>query len=374
MEKNLDAEPSRFEGIVPGKYVLLFDLDGTLVSYNKKQRLEWSFPDYVKNWLTNNRGTKITIISNQKNYNSQMEEKIKNILTELRKHLIVDIYISTSDGWYRKPSPKIFVDCILKPNQSYLYIGDAAGRSGDFSDSDRLFAYNSDVVAKTVNSSVKFRTPEKFFLNEPQKLPKIASIFSKKNDNGTDIKKVVERLLKFPKNVVIMCGPPGSGKSYFSDYLICELEVSDSINAEKNSIIVTRDKEKVHTVDTKIFILSGKLTINKVNEISQNDLIIWDTTGYTKEIRGEVIRKFSQHEPTIIWLQTTEKERKWLRFYRTIETNLTIPDIAIRIQDKKFEEPSFEELPGKNEDGIIIINTFDTIDSQSLGLEGKFLC
>lgn len=368
MELNLDIYPERF-GKTEIDTPILFDLDGTLVTYNKKDRLKWDFYPYVTEWLNLHKGQKIIIISNQKNYDNALREKISDILRELRKIVIVDIFISTGVSWYRKPSPKIFVDKILKPNTEYIFVGDAAGRGGDFSDSDRLFAYNANLAADEVGSSVTFMTPENFFLGDNSKLPPVGlGVFkNRKYDPKKDretVEKVARLIEKDKKSLIIMSGLPGSGKSFFTDYLISCMDYHD-----KSVIIVTKDKDDVH--QNKPILVSTKLSRKKIAEISEYDTVIWDTTAYSKEKRKEIIDTFPDYTHYIIWMKTDKKEREWLRFYRTVTQNITLPDIALKYQEKHFDGPTKGEVP----DGHLIeIETFSLIDWEKLGVEGKYLC
>lgn len=57
------------------------------------------------------------------------------------------VYAATQDDWSRKPRPGMF-NMYVTEHETFkvkesLYVGDAAGRKGDFSDSDYKFALNA---------------------------------------------------------------------------------------------------------------------------------------------------------------------------------------------------------------------------------------
>jgi bifunctional polynucleotide phosphatase/kinase len=151
---------------------------------------------------------------------ANFKQKCSAILTQL--DIPIAIYAATGRDTYRKPRTGIWKeicdDFDLEEDDADIegsfYVGDAGGRlqegtgksavTKDFSCSDRNFAHNL---------GIRFRTPEEFFLGEKPRefkrdfdvanypLVELAEgpVFEKKND----------------KEVVIFCGPPGSGKSTF---------------------------------------------------------------------------------------------------------------------------------------------------------------
>src|SRR5690606_9357429 len=100
-----------------------------------------------------------------------------------------------------------------------FYCGDAGGRTEpsefrrtlykkskkDFSDTDRKFAYNL---------KIKYLTPEEFFLENPEDIPYTFSGL----DPEKFLKNHVSSDYEFKyrsKEMIILVGPPGSGKSTF---------------------------------------------------------------------------------------------------------------------------------------------------------------
>lgn len=153
---------------------LAFDLDGTLIktkSGNKfpKDQNDWTWRfDNIKDKLKELylKGNNLVIFTNQmgingkRGYNKIKEQsiltKIDNIVTEI--NLPISVFISTSDDKYRKPNTQmwnLFLQSInLEQSQEAIYVGDAAGRVGDFSDSDLKFAQNC---------GIRFMTEKEFF-------------------------------------------------------------------------------------------------------------------------------------------------------------------------------------------------------------------
>lgn len=73
---------------------------------------------------------------------------------------------------YRKPFTTIMEWNVLPhfpPQEIIQIVGDAAGRTDDHSDSDRVFALNTAMLLKQLGSpsKVRFSTPEEYFLREP---------------------------------------------------------------------------------------------------------------------------------------------------------------------------------------------------------------
>lgn len=143
--------------------LVCFDLDGTLVS--SKGKFFRNALDY--HFLSNRIATlkllveqdnSIAILTNQKYKGQKLKtaiQRIDNIVDELL-NCGIDPWViaATEDNEYRKPNIgmytmiKSYFDC------DTYYVGDAAGRSGDFSDSDKKFAINSDIP---------FAVPEEYF-------------------------------------------------------------------------------------------------------------------------------------------------------------------------------------------------------------------
>jgi bifunctional polynucleotide phosphatase/kinase len=194
----------------------------------------------------------------------------------------------------QKPDTSLFKT--VYPNfkaEKAIYVGDAAGRQGDWSDKDLKFAENL---------GVKFFSPEELFpLDTVAPLPKSATA-------------------KKEKEVVIMMGYPASGKSTIAKGL--------------GYYIVEGDKLK--TVSAMI-----KDAKKHISEES----VVFDSTAATIEKRAEFV-KFAKElslPVRVFWVQTPIDVSMERNKQRALEGGPKIPDIAFYMYRKKFEEPSEDE-------------------------------
>ena len=155
-------------------------------------------------------------------------KKLDQIIGDL--DICLHIYISIQDGYYRKPFTglwELFLNNKSIPNKSF-YCGDAAGRKEDFAATDLMFAHNI---------GIPFYLPEQVFLKQdisvyplwwPDYLTQYIGSPPKINPPSGE------------KNMILMCGYPGSGKSSFAKqfgYLIASND--DSGTASKCKKLVT---------------------------------------------------------------------------------------------------------------------------------------
>lgn len=140
----------------------------------------------------------IVIFTNQKSttdtkldFNFQRVVKFINLIGDIP----IILMMSISDDNYRKPNTGMYdtLKKIVPPISSAFYVGDAAGRPQDFSNSDMLFAQNV---------GIPFYTPEQIFpsIERIKPLPRISV-------NNIDIPN--------DRTMVLFVGMPGSGKSTY---------------------------------------------------------------------------------------------------------------------------------------------------------------
>lgn len=164
--------------------VVGFDIDNTIIKTKSGRKFptgpsDWTFLyDCVPKKLKElkEEGSKVVFFTNQagiekgKTSPTELEKKFEDIINSVG--MPIQVFLSTGNNQYRKPSPKMWEfmesNCnggLIVDRSSSAYVGDAAGRPKgwapgkpkDISCSDRMFGAN-------VGSS--FFTPEEFFLGE----------------------------------------------------------------------------------------------------------------------------------------------------------------------------------------------------------------
>ncbi|EMR87027.1 putative polynucleotide kinase 3 phosphatase protein [Botrytis cinerea BcDW1] len=218
--------------------VAAFDFDSTLIqtSSGKKhptngQDWKWwhpSVPTMLRKLYLDD-GFCVVVISNQAGISLKTDPKppkarlaeFKSKVSAVFNHINipVSIYVATEKDIYRKPRMGMWKELLedydihlpgdLKLQES-IFVGDAAGRhastgkSKDFSCSDRNFAENV---------GIKFYTPEEYFLDET---PRSFTRTFEPGDYSSENTTVSPKYKKDnPKDIVILCGSPGAGKSTF---------------------------------------------------------------------------------------------------------------------------------------------------------------
>ncbi|KZT29942.1 PNK3P-domain-containing protein, partial [Neolentinus lepideus HHB14362 ss-1] len=167
--------------------VAAFDLDGTIIksSFGKGKgakkgssgpAFEWWRPT-IPNKLReiNSQGFAVVIISNQNLKPALLAEWKKKIplIADALSDVPFRLFAATAKDGYRKPMPgmwyeleRMFADDGVQIDKSAsFYVGDAAGRAGDFASTDRKWALNVEIP---------FFTPEEYLLRlqpVPYKLP-----------------------------------------------------------------------------------------------------------------------------------------------------------------------------------------------------------
>ena len=196
-----------------------FDLDGTLIKTKSGRAFSINSDDWIfysentipKLELLAKNGWSIIIITNQSGLSKP--DKInewKSKIDKISKNMKVPfkLFCSISHDIYRKPLPTFYnlITQNINVDESF-YCGDACGRASDHSDCDYKFA---------LNCGIKFVTPNEYFDSENITISSkiIYPAFE-------EINKLIEN--KIPTNVkktnnkelLLMVGPPGSGKSVF---------------------------------------------------------------------------------------------------------------------------------------------------------------
>lgn len=224
------------EGVKASAKIASYDIDGTII----KTKSGNVFPKTNDDWMLNYQeipkklkllvddGFKICFFTNQagiakgKVNIDEFKIKVKEIIAKLR--VPVQVFISTSDGYFRKPLPGMWEYLEKEKNhgvkvkrEQCFFVGDAAGRPEvgkgankrrkDHSLADRLYAKNL---------GIKFYTPEEHFLNAKQE-DWIRLEFDPEVEVNLPLMDPADT--KIPSHeceMIIMVGLPGSGKLYFA--------------------------------------------------------------------------------------------------------------------------------------------------------------
>lgn len=273
----------------------IFDFDWTLVKPQAGRKFptkvadwEWlrpSVPEVVRRFAKDHQ---IVIVTDQSK--PWKLDQIKAVIAELGivDHLTIVVGVKT-----QKPDPALFLSAFPRYHkEKAFYVGDAAGRAGDWSDKDRKFA-------ETIG--VEFKTPEELF-----PLPQI------EKPKGLESK---------TKEVVIMVGYPASGKSTIAKDLKGYHRVDgDSL---KTAAAMVRDAKK-HVADSSI---------------------VFDSTAGTKAKRAEFV-KFATEAGLpvrVFWVQTSIEDSMERNRQRAAEGGPKVPDVVFYVYRKNFEEPTAAE-------------------------------
>lgn len=272
-----------------------FDLDWTLTRPTKgffsKTFDDWKFlpnrMETLKNFIAD--GYTIVIFTNQLSKGKKLENTIsrmENVIQKLYDNgCDVALYMSTLENKYRKPAIGMWNYCIsqfnIKDVEKSFYCGDAAGRKGDFSNSDKLFA---EAIG------IDFYVPEEIFPNTEISV--------------TDF-----------QTMIILMGMPGSGKSTFYNN-----------NLLNNGFVhVNQDILKTHSK-----VLS---TVEKT--LKEGKSVAIDETNPSIERRREYTQLASKYKVPTLILHMVRNGDEWNKLRQN-----PVPKIAYNIYFKKFEEPS----------------------------------
>lgn len=284
------------------KSLAIFDVDWTIIKPKNgntfpKNREDWqwlrdSVPKILKKY--NREKYRIVFLTDQSK--SWKIDMIKDVIKELNIPIICLIVLNKE---LYKPNPKVFLETFQNKydkNNSF-YVGDAAGREGDWSDKDKIIASKLEV---------KFYTPEEIFPLPKQKVIK------------------QQKLAKKEKEVVIMIGYPGSGKTtIIKNHFETNGYVRIDGDSLKTPIKMIKEAEK------------------HINDKS----VIFDATNGTKEKREYFINfaKSKGLPVRCIWNTTSIEKSMEQNKERAKNGGPNIPAIAFYMYRKKFKEPTMDE-------------------------------
>jgi bifunctional polynucleotide phosphatase/kinase len=316
-----------------GMKIAGFDFDFTLVKTKSGKKFpidenDWELLDssvLSKLSQLSKNGYSLVIFSNQngvgsgKKNSKSVTQRLRNFIDFTKLNWVC--IAATQKDMLRKPSTGmwhlLFDNYQIDMKESF-YVGDAAGRIDpkDFSCSDRKFA---------LNLKLNFYTPEEFFQNESKTSNFIIDGFNPREYKLKPYQKL--SFEKEEKEMIIMVGCPGSGKSkfvkkYYKDY--------DYINQDN--------------LKTKTKCL--KETLNSIKEYKS---VIVDNTNPTVDVRKYYIDLAKKYDYKVkCYIMNVEKDLgKHMNYYRFKKGNgikhKLIPDIVYNVYFKKYEEPKLEE-------------------------------
>lgn len=270
------------------------DLDWTLIRPIRgrfpKDENDWAWlPNRVSTLKSyQDAGYLIVIFSNQKASGKKLTmllNRINNVIDALIKSGILPwVFVATEDNYYRKPQQGMWL--ILKnsiPIDHALYTGDAAGRSGDFSDSDRKFAETN---------GIPFYNPEQIFPRNEIMIPDTQTMF-------------------------IFVGMQGSGKStFYNQYL-----------APRNWIHVNQD------------ILKTQPKVLKAIETALKDgySVAVDATNPSSEKRQMYLDLALKYKVPAMIIYFVRNGYEWNKLREK-----PVPDIGYNMYFKNLKEPSYD--------------------------------
>lgn len=278
----------------------IFDYDWTLVRPISNGTFSKNLDDWI--WITKkvpeviidyyNKGYCIVIISNQTKNTEMKTNQIKNVLSTLPIPSLISVGYEEED---KKPNTTMFNNIIGDKKidmKKSIYVGDALGRQGDWSDVDKQFAINIGIN--------KILSPDDLFYENV---------------------KIEYNIKKYDKQeIIVMVGYPGSGKS----------TVSSSFDNKKYKILSGDD-----------FLTSKKMIKESEKYIKEGFSVIFDATNPTIEKRKEYIDLANQNNLYIrcIVMKTDIVES----MFRNNTRQKVIPKITYYVFRKKYKEPSIDE-------------------------------
>ena len=200
-----------------------------------------------------------------------------------------------------KPNPILYdvlVGSAKVDKAASFFVGDALGRKGDFADSDKVFAENI---------CIKCYSPEEFFAVKQEH----------------EVVEIPELNLSDCKQVIIMVGYPGSGKS----------SVAKKICEDERFVLIQGD---VYKTSPKMIKAAGAY-------VSEGKSIVFDATNSSFKKRYEYIGFARKHSYKIVCVHVSTSLEDSYKRNKSRDPENQVPKIAYSMYKKHFENPSVEE-------------------------------
>ncbi len=338
--------------------IILFDLDNTLIKTKSKKvfpinKYDWEFivssvPDTINEQVQDN-NVICGIITNQKGLKSELMVndwifKIKSINEKLQFHVI---FASIKDDNFRKPLPQSWdyiknnllsgitnLSKLEKENKIY-YIGDACGRTNDFSDTDLKYS---------INCGFKFKTPELFFkynLEKPDMkncyvtYPEIPYYTKEEQDNLYKyLFSTVDKFIKKNEPIfIMMIGFPASGKSFLRKEIVNRYPQFKYTNNDDINDKIIND--------------------NLVKSGFSGDFVIEDNTNLNLKTRSKLLNQYGHYNKIGIFFDLDYEVLKHLMYTRMYWFGVKpISQVVYRTLNKSFVKPEVSE----GFDSLICVN------------------
>ncbi|GMS96311.1 hypothetical protein PENTCL1PPCAC_18486, partial [Pristionchus entomophagus] len=327
--------------------VAAFDMDGTLITTKSGKvfpvdTTDWKFwSDGVAGKLRDlheKEETKLVIFTNQKGLMTKKVDKgafKKKIEAIVRNAKVpIQVFISIGDASYRKPMTGMWDHFTKQGNgdieidkETSVFVGDAAGRHQtkerarkDHSCADRLFARNI---------GLPFQTPEQFFEGKTKEevwgpVPFCPHDYAK-----------TERTLFEPKDtplpspsreIIVMVGFPGSGKSSFAKRL----------EKDHGYVVVNRDT-----------LGNWQKCVAKARDALQlGKSVVVDNTNPDKESRKRYIVLGAEQRVTVRCFEMTttmQHAQHNVKYRMMFREGLDVSTMVLRMHSSKYEPPSLSE-------------------------------
>jgi len=290
-------------GAIIGKNIAGYDFDWTLV----KPKNGRTFPKDVTDWVWYRKSVPEILKKNHTDgfsiviFTTQTKlwkiDMIKQSLGSLGIPIHVVVGFGKNPDDIKKPDARLFYNIIKKFNKKSFFVGDAAGRSDDFSDSDLQFAKNV---------GLKFYTPEEVFPSD---------LVFKKDSKKYTIKK---------QEIIVMVGYPSSGKSTF----------------------VKTKLEEYHRLDGDILKSTPRMIKEAMKYIVNQKSVVFDSTNGKLKNRQMIYDFARTHGIPVrcFVVDTSIQDAMQLNDFRAISNNIKkIPKIAFYTYRKHYDPPTSSE-------------------------------
>ena len=349
--------------------ICMFDLDGTLITTKSGCKFPKTSSDWK--WLNNDiipslksivNGAAdaklvIVIISNQKTSEnnkskvklimSKLKSVFNTLVQELGSRANICLYAATAADKYRKPSTGIFEDKIyplMSDDTVLFYVGDAAGRDGDFSDSDRKFAYNIQLYLnyKKAKTKISFYTPETYFKIDNDNTGVVNCTWRGFNpkkymdDNMTEHTSIDRIYDASGFTLIVLVGPQASGKSTYAKRNFVD-DGPTGASYDYFSLDAIPQKPNYDSVFIEFVLLAKKK--KKLG-------VVVDATNADIFKRDRWLKHYDLFQNMYIIVfpgSELDKQSPYLKHMNTVRSRLSdvveIPDVAYSMFYKKYKAP-----------------------------------